>query len=143
MKTCSHVHEYRSTRALFFFYRDPVNSGEFQRVFQRRTKTGTPTVCRDRQLEQRENVETDFTGGELGRPLCFGQRSAALRTTVIGNLLLGSLLGITDYATNMASFWFLDTLALYAARHRGDLDEHYASVLISWLAGEIRLLREK
>lgn len=43
----------------------------------------------------------------------------------------------------MASFWFLDTLALYAARHRGDLDEHYASVLISWLAGEIRLLRDR
>ncbi|KAF3420957.1 hypothetical protein E2986_10456 [Frieseomelitta varia] len=41
----------------------------------------------------------------------------------------------------MASFWFLDTLALYAIRHRRDLDEYCTSVLISWLAGEIRLLR--
>ncbi|XP_043526448.1 uncharacterized protein LOC122537392 [Frieseomelitta varia] len=43
----------------------------------------------------------------------------------------------------MASFWFLDTLALYAIRHRRDLDEYCTSVLISWLAGEIRLLRDR
>ncbi|XP_076480856.1 uncharacterized protein LOC117166289 isoform X1 [Bombus vancouverensis nearcticus] len=57
--------------------------------------------------------------------------------------LLGDLLGIDDYATNMASFWFLDTLVLYMIRYRENLDEYYMSVLVSWLAGEIRLLRDR
>lgn len=55
--------------------------------------------------------------------------------------LLGELLQITDYATNMASFWFLDTLAFYMLRYKEELDEYYMAVLISWLAGEIKLLR--
>lgn len=55
--------------------------------------------------------------------------------------LLGNLLGVTDYATNMPAFWFLDTLALHVLRYKQDLDEYYIGVLISWLAGEIRLLR--
>lgn len=41
----------------------------------------------------------------------------------------------------MASFWFLDTLALYMLRYKEELDEYYMAVLISWLAGEIKLLR--
>lgn len=56
--------------------------------------------------------------------------------------MLGELLQITDYATNMASFWFLDTLAFYMLRYKEELDEYYMAVLISWLAGEIKLLRE-
>lgn len=55
--------------------------------------------------------------------------------------LLGELLEITDYATNMASFWFLDTLALYMLRYKDELDEYYMAVLISWLTGEMKLLR--
>lgn len=55
--------------------------------------------------------------------------------------MLGEILQITDYATNMASFWFLDTLALYMLRYKEELDEYYMAVLISWLAGEIKLLR--
>ena len=55
--------------------------------------------------------------------------------------MLGELLQITDYATNMASFWFLDTLAFYMLRYKEELDEYYMAVLISWLAGEIKLLR--
>ncbi|XP_050593933.1 uncharacterized protein LOC126923985 [Bombus affinis] len=43
----------------------------------------------------------------------------------------------------MASFWFLDTLVFYTIRYRENLDEYYTSVLVSWLAGEIRLLRDR
>ncbi|XP_017758033.1 PREDICTED: uncharacterized protein LOC108549250 [Eufriesea mexicana] len=43
----------------------------------------------------------------------------------------------------MPSFWFLDTLALHALRYKQDLDEYYMGVLVSWLAGEIRLLRDR
>ncbi|KAG6794932.1 hypothetical protein HZU73_09382 [Apis mellifera caucasica] len=43
----------------------------------------------------------------------------------------------------MASFWFLDTLAFYMLRYKEELDEYYMAVLISWLAGEIKLLRDK
>ncbi|CAK9824747.1 hypothetical protein ANTRET_LOCUS2864 [Anthophora retusa] len=57
--------------------------------------------------------------------------------------LLGNLLGITDYATSMPSFWLLDTLALQALRYKNDLDEYSIGLLISWLAGEIMLLRER
>ncbi|CAL7938198.1 unnamed protein product [Xylocopa violacea] len=56
---------------------------------------------------------------------------------------LGDLLGITDYATNAASFWFLDTLAGQVLRYRDDLDEYYVGILISWLTGEINLLRDR
>nr|XP_034179205.1 uncharacterized protein LOC117603812 [Osmia lignaria] len=57
--------------------------------------------------------------------------------------LLGNILEITDYATNMASFWFLNMLALQLLYHHKDLDEHHLGVLISWLIGEITLLRER
>ncbi|XP_076650283.1 uncharacterized protein LOC143357646 [Halictus rubicundus] len=43
----------------------------------------------------------------------------------------------------MAAFWFLDTLALQVLKHRTNLDENYLSVLVSWLAGEMMLIREK
>ncbi|XP_012344891.1 uncharacterized protein LOC105736093 isoform X2 [Apis florea] len=43
----------------------------------------------------------------------------------------------------MASFWFLDTLALYMLRYKEELDECYMAVLISWLTGEMKLLRDK
>nr|XP_012143901.1 PREDICTED: uncharacterized protein LOC100875525 [Megachile rotundata]XP_012143902.1 PREDICTED: uncharacterized protein LOC100875525 [Megachile rotundata] len=43
----------------------------------------------------------------------------------------------------MASFWFLDMLALQILHHHKDLDEHHISVLISWLIGEITLLRDR
>ncbi|XP_076759453.1 uncharacterized protein LOC143428459 [Xylocopa sonorina] len=43
----------------------------------------------------------------------------------------------------MASFWFLDTLAGQVLRYRDDLDGYYMGVLISWLAGEINLLRDR
>lgn len=54
---------------------------------------------------------------------------------------LGDLLGVTDYETNKAAFWFLDTIALQVLRYRDNLDDHYRSVLISWLAGEMKLIR--
>ncbi|XP_034179205.2 uncharacterized protein LOC117603812 [Osmia lignaria lignaria] len=57
--------------------------------------------------------------------------------------LLGNILEITDYATNMASFWFLNMLALQLLYRHKDLDEHHLGVLISWLIGEITLLRER
>ncbi|KZC14968.1 hypothetical protein WN55_07816, partial [Dufourea novaeangliae] len=56
---------------------------------------------------------------------------------------LGNVLGVTDYKTNMASFWFLDTLALHVHRQKKTLDHYYLSVLISWLAGEMTLIRDK
>ncbi|XP_015437924.1 PREDICTED: uncharacterized protein LOC107193056 [Dufourea novaeangliae] len=43
----------------------------------------------------------------------------------------------------MASFWFLDTLALHVHRQKKTLDHYYLSVLISWLAGEMTLIRDK
>ncbi|XP_046143194.1 uncharacterized protein LOC114875146 [Osmia bicornis bicornis] len=43
----------------------------------------------------------------------------------------------------MASFWFLNMLALQLLYHHKDLDEHHLGVLISWLIGEITLLRER
>ncbi|XP_032680063.1 uncharacterized protein LOC116848271 [Odontomachus brunneus] len=57
--------------------------------------------------------------------------------------LLGDFLGVTDYETNKAAFWFLDTIALQVLRYRDNLDDHYRSVLISWLAGEMKLIRDK
>ncbi|XP_054006692.1 uncharacterized protein LOC128891295 [Hylaeus anthracinus] len=56
---------------------------------------------------------------------------------------LGNALEITDYETNMASFWFLDTLALQVLQNKKNLDGYYLSVLISWLAGEMTLIRDK
>lgn len=55
--------------------------------------------------------------------------------------LLGRMLGITDYQINMISFWFLDTLADQVLRHKKNLGEYYTTVLISWLTGEIKLIR--
>ncbi|CAL1673604.1 unnamed protein product [Lasius platythorax] len=57
--------------------------------------------------------------------------------------LLGGLLGVTDYKTNKAAFWFLDTIALQVLRYKNCLDDHYRSVLISWLAGEMKLIRDE
>lgn len=55
--------------------------------------------------------------------------------------LLGDLLGIKDYETNKAAFWFLDNIALQVLRYKTCLDDHYRSILISWLAGEMKLIR--
>ncbi|XP_011702824.1 PREDICTED: uncharacterized protein LOC105458909 isoform X2 [Wasmannia auropunctata] len=57
--------------------------------------------------------------------------------------LLGDLLGVKDYKTNKAAFWFLDIIALQVIRYKNCLDDHYRSVLISWLAGEMKLIRDK
>ncbi|XP_076630322.1 uncharacterized protein LOC143346265 isoform X1 [Colletes latitarsis] len=43
----------------------------------------------------------------------------------------------------MAAFWFLDTLALHVLRQKQKLDGYYLSVLISWLAGEMTLIRDR
>ncbi|XP_076295135.1 uncharacterized protein LOC143216179 [Lasioglossum baleicum] len=43
----------------------------------------------------------------------------------------------------MAAFWFLDTLALQVLKRKTILDENYLIVLVSWLAGEMMLIREK
>ncbi|XP_024936208.1 uncharacterized protein LOC107263066 [Cephus cinctus] len=56
--------------------------------------------------------------------------------------LLGDLLGVTDYNTNMAAFWFLDFVALLLLRYKENLDLLDRGVLVSWLAGEILLIRE-
>jgi len=50
-------------------------------------------------------------------------------------------LGVKDYKTNKAAFWFLDIIALQVLRYKNYLDDHYRSVLISWLAGEMKLIR--
>jgi len=50
-------------------------------------------------------------------------------------------LGVKDYKTNKAAFWFLDIIALQVLRYKNCLDDHYRSVLISWLAGEMKLIR--
>jgi hypothetical protein len=55
--------------------------------------------------------------------------------------LLGDLLGIKDYEINKAAFWFLDALALQVLRYNNHLDDHGRSALISWLAGEMMLIR--
>lgn len=55
--------------------------------------------------------------------------------------MLGDLLGVRDYRTNKAAFWFLDAVALQVLRYKDDLDDHYRSVLIGWLAGEMKLIR--
>lgn len=57
--------------------------------------------------------------------------------------LLGDLLGVTDYETNKAAFWFLDTIALQLLHYKNSLDDQHRSVLISWLAGEMKLIRDK
>ncbi|XP_039314327.1 uncharacterized protein LOC105206664 isoform X2 [Solenopsis invicta] len=57
--------------------------------------------------------------------------------------LLGDLLGVEDYKTNKAAFWFLDAIALQVLRYKNCLDDHYRSVLISWLAGEMKLIRDR
>ncbi|XP_017796590.1 PREDICTED: uncharacterized protein LOC108577882 [Habropoda laboriosa] len=43
----------------------------------------------------------------------------------------------------MPAFWFLDTLALQTLRYKNDLDEYSVGVLISWLSGEMILLRDR
>ncbi|XP_076235580.1 uncharacterized protein LOC143179982 [Calliopsis andreniformis] len=43
----------------------------------------------------------------------------------------------------MASYWFLDTIALHVLRYQKDLDEFYLTVLISWLIGEMTLIRDR
>ncbi|KYN00622.1 hypothetical protein ALC62_08589 [Cyphomyrmex costatus] len=57
--------------------------------------------------------------------------------------LLGDLLGVKDYKTNKAAFWFLDIVALQVLRYKNCLDGHYRSILIIWLAGDMKLIREK
>jgi len=55
--------------------------------------------------------------------------------------LLGDLLGVKNYEINKAAFWFLDIVALQVLRYKNCLDDHYRSILISWLAGEMKLIR--
>ncbi|XP_071625511.1 uncharacterized protein [Temnothorax longispinosus] len=57
--------------------------------------------------------------------------------------LLGDLLGVKDYKTNKAAFWFLDIVALQVLRYKNCLDDHHRSILISWLVGEMKLIRDK
>ncbi|KYM88893.1 hypothetical protein ALC53_02659 [Atta colombica] len=57
--------------------------------------------------------------------------------------LLGDLLGVKNYEINKAAFWFLDIVALQVLRYKNCLDDHYRSILISWLAGEMKLIRDK
>jgi len=55
--------------------------------------------------------------------------------------LLGDLLEIRDYEINKAAFWFLDALALQVLRYKNHLNDCGKSALISWLAGEMMLIR--
>jgi len=55
--------------------------------------------------------------------------------------LLGDLLGVKNYEINKAAFWFLDIVALQVLHYKNCLDDHYRSILISWLAGEMKLIR--
>ncbi|KYN39491.1 hypothetical protein ALC56_05984 [Trachymyrmex septentrionalis] len=57
--------------------------------------------------------------------------------------LLGDLLGVKDHEINKVAFWFLDTVALQVLRYKNCLDDYYRSILISWLAGEMKLIRDK
>ncbi|XP_076376774.1 uncharacterized protein LOC143259233 [Megalopta genalis] len=43
----------------------------------------------------------------------------------------------------MASFWFLDTMAHQVLKNKENLDDYCLGVLVSWLAGEMMLIREK
>ncbi|XP_017889352.1 uncharacterized protein LOC108630525 [Ceratina calcarata] len=56
---------------------------------------------------------------------------------------LGNLLGIDDYSKNKASFWLLDSLALQTLKYKKDLNNYYMGVLVNWLTGTIRLLRDR
>ncbi|KAL2737933.1 hypothetical protein V1478_002019 [Vespula squamosa] len=56
--------------------------------------------------------------------------------------VLGDFLGIADYNTNLASFWFLDILALQILRNNDVLDDYTRVIFISWLVGEIQLIRD-
>ena len=55
--------------------------------------------------------------------------------------LLGDALGVNDYKINIASFWFLDFIALQVLRFETHLDDHSRSILVSWLAGEMKLIQ--
>ncbi|KAF7383710.1 hypothetical protein HZH68_014467 [Vespula germanica] len=55
---------------------------------------------------------------------------------------LGDFLGIVDYNTNLASFWFLDILALQILRNNDVFDDYSRAIFISWLVGEMQLIRD-
>ncbi|KAK2588069.1 hypothetical protein KPH14_004134 [Odynerus spinipes] len=57
--------------------------------------------------------------------------------------VLGKFLGIADYDRNLASFWFLDILALQVLRSNDLLDDHSRVIFISWLVGEMKMIRDK
>ncbi|XP_035739662.1 uncharacterized protein LOC118449328 [Vespa mandarinia] len=56
--------------------------------------------------------------------------------------VLGDFLGIVNYNTNLASFWFLDILALQILRNNDVFDDYSRAIFISWLVGEIQLIRD-
>ncbi|KAG7189946.1 hypothetical protein KM043_006106 [Ampulex compressa] len=71
------------------------------------------------------------------------QRDNTISFSPFPRRVLGRMLGIADYPTNMVQFWFLDTLSLELLRHEADLDDDYTVLLISWLAGEMELIRDR
>ncbi|XP_046610961.1 uncharacterized protein LOC124300682 [Neodiprion virginianus] len=56
---------------------------------------------------------------------------------------LGRKLGIYDYQTNMASFWLLDAIALEVVRWSSELNSSELGILVSWIAGEAKLIQDK
>ncbi|XP_014605896.1 PREDICTED: uncharacterized protein LOC106787760 isoform X2 [Polistes canadensis] len=56
--------------------------------------------------------------------------------------ILGNFLGIVDYETNLATFWFLDILALQILRNNDTFDDYSRCIFISWLVGEMQLIRD-
>ncbi|XP_015179293.1 PREDICTED: uncharacterized protein LOC107067889 isoform X2 [Polistes dominula] len=56
--------------------------------------------------------------------------------------ILGDFLGIVDYETNLATFWFLDILALQIIRNNDTFDDYSRCIFISWLVGEMQLIRD-
>ncbi|XP_043489276.1 uncharacterized protein LOC122515830 isoform X2 [Polistes fuscatus] len=56
--------------------------------------------------------------------------------------ILGNFLGIVDYETNLATFWFLDILALQILRNNDTFNDYSRCIFISWLVGEMQLIRD-
>ncbi|XP_033220215.1 uncharacterized protein LOC117174896 isoform X2 [Belonocnema kinseyi] len=57
--------------------------------------------------------------------------------------ILGENLGISDYKSNIAAFWFLDTLALQVLKYCINFDGQNRSIFVSWLAGAMKIIQEK
>ncbi|KAI4503726.1 hypothetical protein M0802_001129 [Mischocyttarus mexicanus] len=103
-----------------------------------------------------ENEEIDSSIGSANSSIKYMNTLPNFLNDTVGKLLkidhfkpqrmieiLGDFLGITDYKTNLATFWFLDILALQILRNNDDtFDDYSRGIFISWLVGEMLLIRD-